>query len=398
MKSIGNVNKTHNLIYFLFLFACFAFQSQPVLGDEAIAEDPQWVQIGDLVTVRFSVQLEDGRLVRTNQAALAKSRQAKIPLFAILQGTENFSPREIIAGSPEALPGAPLLGSHITGMRAGEKKTLTLTPEQAYGPKNPDLIKTFRCLQKESRIVHMGPKEFFDNFNAFPVVGKTVNLLPYFKSKIIRVREQAVTLQALVRDGARLIGAYGTATVRFEKEAMTLTVSPVAGAPFILRDLTGTILYADAGEFSVDFNPLPVGEKIVLEVEVLSLIKASTLNHLQLPWIEDYAQGLASGKENQKPMVLVLYSPECHFCEQLLTESLTDPRIKVLGDQFNWVKVDSGKETALYEYYQQDGYPLTVILDKNGQEIGRIEGYKPAGEIRAELGRALMKNVRSNES
>lgn len=73
-------------------------------------------QSGDIVSVDYTGKLEDGSIFDTSIG--------KQPLqFTLGEGN-------MISGFEKA----------VTGMKVGESKTVTLTPEEAYGPRNEDLV------------------------------------------------------------------------------------------------------------------------------------------------------------------------------------------------------------------------------------------------------------------
>src|SRR5574341_2080757 len=71
---------------------------------------------GDTVTVHYTLTLEDGTVYATSSGGE--------PLQFTLGGGE------VISGFEEA----------VVGMRAGDKKTVTLPPEKAYGQRHPELV------------------------------------------------------------------------------------------------------------------------------------------------------------------------------------------------------------------------------------------------------------------
>jgi peptidylprolyl isomerase len=71
---------------------------------------------GDTVKVHFTGRLENGE---------------------VFSKSEVESPIEVTLGNGELLPG---FERGIVGMEVGEKKTITVPPEEAYGPKQEDLM------------------------------------------------------------------------------------------------------------------------------------------------------------------------------------------------------------------------------------------------------------------
>jgi peptidylprolyl isomerase len=72
------------------------------------------VQVGDVVRVHFTVRLENGVVIGTSAGG---------------------EPVEVTAGAAESGIG---IGEAVVGMTTGEKKTVTVAPEQAYGPREPE--------------------------------------------------------------------------------------------------------------------------------------------------------------------------------------------------------------------------------------------------------------------
>lgn len=57
----------------------------------------------------------------------------------VVQSTEGEEPLSYVQGSGELMPA---LEEGLEGMSEGESKQLELPPEQAYGPRNPEAVKT----------------------------------------------------------------------------------------------------------------------------------------------------------------------------------------------------------------------------------------------------------------
>ncbi len=152
-----------------------------------------------------------------------------------------------------------------------------------------------------------------------------------------------------------------------------------------MPDFEGRVVASDGTSFTVDFNPPLVGKGAVVELEVVGFTKASAFKDREIVWIEDREEGLALAGRLGKPVVLVLYADWCNFCKRLFDETLQDPRIKAVGEDYVWVRVNSDKDKALYQLYEQKGFPLIVLMDESGKTLKKIEGYRDAGTLRAEL-------------
>ncbi len=373
-----------------------AASGQPAPGPEKgeiESGNPGMVEGGDLVQVHFTARLEEGSLVQTTRHELVNDPQVrKAPGYI---PSNNFAPSSLVAGESSVFPG---LGDSLLGMTAGEKKTVALVPDKAFGPQDPKKIETFEAVRRIPLLGKVSAKDYLQRFGTIPVKGKEVQFTPYFKSRVVEVSETHVTLEALAEDGATFSGAYGETTVSLEGDEAVIRLVPEIGSSFTANNREGKIAAFSGDTFSVDFNPPLAGKAIVLEVEALSVTKAAELEGMSIQWIEDFNEGLEEAEKKGKPTVLVLYADWCVYSKKLFNETLVDPRIKMLIDEFVWVKIDSDKEKGVGIMFEQNGFPLTVILDSRGEELGKIDGFRPADMFGAELNKALNGRVASSNS
>jgi FKBP-type peptidyl-prolyl cis-trans isomerase 2 len=351
--------------------------SEERLGKEGAAA----VEEGDMARIHYTARLEDGRVWETTRQAVAedpareKATGCKEP--------EAFGPVEILVGKEEVLPG---VGDTLMGMAVGGKKTVTISPNKAYGPYRPQHTKTFPTVKELPKMLSIAPKEYVERFKAFPVPGKEIDFNPYLKARILDVKEIGADLELLVpEDGKSFPGEFGTTVVGVSETTVILTLVPEIGAAFPFNDRTGYITETDGKTFTVDFNHPMAGKEMVLDIELVSLTKAATFADLELPWVEDHDKGLAQAREEKKPVVAVLYADWCGWSKRLLNETFTDPRVKVLKDAFVWVRVDTSEQEDLYALYEQDGYPMIVFLDAEGEILKKINGFKDARALVTEL-------------
>jgi peptidylprolyl isomerase len=76
------------------------------------------VKAGDKVYLHYTGRLEDG---------------------TVFDATGDDDPIEFVAGEGEVIEGVE---QAVLGMSIGEKKTVTIAPDQAYGPRRDDLVET----------------------------------------------------------------------------------------------------------------------------------------------------------------------------------------------------------------------------------------------------------------
>ncbi|MBT8490596.1 MAG: FKBP-type peptidyl-prolyl cis-trans isomerase [Deltaproteobacteria bacterium] len=338
---------------------------------------------GDLVTIRYTARLENGTLLYTTLSDVADDPQTSKNAWYIRH--EYFGAEQIVAGGGNVLPG---LGRSIIGMKKGEKATVAIPPEYAFGLYDQQIVVHIHRVKILPRIVSIPRNKFIELFSIEPVVGDDVYLVPYFTSRIITATGSEVTLESAVVDDRVFKEEYGTTEIRDDGENIIIRLIPKIGTPFTIQNTTGRITGVDDHSFTVDFNHPLAGKTIVVDFEVLSITEASSIPE-SITWLENHDRGLSLAKEKEKAVVLMLYSESCWWCEKMMVETFTDPRIRVLNDRFVWVRIDSSVHTDLYDFYSQISYPMTIVLNPNGTVVSRIDGYRPAHEFRQELEGAM---------
>lgn len=138
------------------------------------------IQKGDFIKLNYTGRFENGKIFDTTDEELAKKE-------------EIFNPRGlyggdvVIVGAGHTIEG---LDEDLEGKDAGYTGTVSIPPEKAFGPGNPDLVETVSITKFQDRNIHPGmPVELDDrkgvvsrvigrrvtvDFNS-PLAGKTVS-------------------------------------------------------------------------------------------------------------------------------------------------------------------------------------------------------------------------------
>jgi thioredoxin-related protein len=240
----------------------------------------------------------------------------------------------------------------------------------------------------------MPTEEFVRTFNTSPSLDTSVPLNPYFDAVVIGITPDSdVLLEAVIEDGKQLEDSLGTTEISVDGDKVIASLQPKIGSPFELKTetvgLNGRIIRADKDTFTVDFNHPLAGKKIILDLEVVSLTKASQLKKIDIPWLDDHDKGLDLAMEEKKPAVLLLYAEWCGWSKRIMHETFQHPFIKVLKDEFIWLRINSDKERMFYDIYEQKSYPMIVFLDSHSQVINKINGFIDARSLRKELNHCL---------
>ena len=109
------------------------------------------VEKGSIVLVDYVGTLDNGTLFDTS----IKEEAQKADMF---DPQRTYQPLQVVMGQKQVIPG---FEEGLMGMKVGESKTVTISPEKAYGPVDEQLIQ------------HI-PVSAFKNAGIEPIEGETV--------------------------------------------------------------------------------------------------------------------------------------------------------------------------------------------------------------------------------
>ncbi|NIO21317.1 MAG: hypothetical protein GTN76_11425 [Candidatus Aenigmarchaeota archaeon] len=204
-----------------------------------------FVEKGDTILVQYKGELEDGTIFDSGNF------------------TFNAGMGEVISGFDEA----------VVGMAEGETKRIELTPDQAYGEHNPDLIMYVPLIQKFNITVNTTAEVFNLTFGEEPVIGKTYSVEGMnWDVKVVDIQNSNVTLRQEVEDGQMIYMDYGTSVVSVSGNEMTITLTPRIGEVVQTVFGNGRITSENGTHMSLDFNHELAGEKLIFTVTVLKVL------------------------------------------------------------------------------------------------------------------------------
>lgn len=98
---------------------------------------------------------------------------------------------------------------------------------------------------------------------------------------------------------------------------------------------------------------------------------------------------LARAKRTGRLALLEFRSSSCRWCERLEREVLLQPPVAAALSGFVCARYDAtlGEGLALAERYAVRGLPTMVVVDAEGRELERIEGFRTAQTLPLELRR-----------
>jgi len=93
-----------------------------------------------------------------------------------------------------------------------------------------------------------------------------------------------------------------------------------------------------------------------------------------------YDEGMRIAQEQDKPVMIDVYTDRCPWCKELDRVVYTDPDVIDLADKFVCIKFNADKHRDLAaKYNPTGGVPATVFLRPDGTEIHRLGGYPRVG-------------------
>ena len=350
-----------------------------------LKEDADTVQPADLVTAEYTVLDPQGRVVYSTRPEMFARIDARYRVFFAQAGAAT-GPETLLAGLSGLFPGA---GHAVLGMQPGQRRTVTVSSEKGFGPADESKIETYPRRRNLPKTTVLPVSAFLKNFDTAPETGKIVRLSPYFPSRVNGVKAGMVTLDNLAADGETVEEPFGRATLAVETDRLVLTLDPTIGASFDANEKKGVVSGKDETHFTVDYNHPLAGKNLTFEVSVNDLKKFSVFEKIEMPWIEDHDTAMEQAATTGKPLVLVLYAEWCQWSQRLLTHTFNDPRIKRYHDRFVWLKIDSDKERVFKEVFEQDGFPMVVLMDPHGEIVKKMGGFQDGGTLALALNKVL---------
>lgn len=344
-------------------------------------ETTTMVEEGDFVKVNYIGRLQDtGELFDTSYADIANN--AEIPKYERFEIRERYGPLSFIVGRGQILEA---FERGIVGMKEGEEKTITLSPDEAYGNWVPEFVVTSPRMAVFQRIEKASWEDYIRSMREEPVKGSLVNLTPYWPSEITDVSNNTVIITHKAINDSTVQTLYGPAHVTLNDSAIFMRLMPKAGSIVTTRFGAGKIIKVNESFVTVDFNHPLAGKTLVFEIKVEKIIKAREMAERQIDWIRDHELGLQKARTEGKPVIVFLYVEWCPWCQKLNMETFPDPRVTELKGEFVWVKVDAERNPDIAEMYELRAFPLLVFLESDGSIIKKVNRFLPAEELREEM-------------
>ena len=112
----------------------------------------------------------------------------------------------------------------------------------------------------------------------------------------------------------------------------------------------------------------------------------------QINWYS-YDDGMAKARQTGKSIVFYFYADWCTYCVRMQKETFShDSVIDFLNSKVIAVKVDVDQDKDIARTYRVRGLPATVLLMRNGEQVGSMPGFIPAKSYLAMLNKIMEKS------
>jgi thiol:disulfide interchange protein len=101
-------------------------------------------------------------------------------------------------------------------------------------------------------------------------------------------------------------------------------------------------------------------------------------------------EALVRARAERKLVFVDLSADWCHWCTKMDEDVFPDERVKTALTEFIAIKVDTDKRggRSVASRYRVNGLPAYLLLDGDGQVVGRFDGYLPVDAFLLKLRRA----------
>jgi thiol:disulfide interchange protein len=105
----------------------------------------------------------------------------------------------------------------------------------------------------------------------------------------------------------------------------------------------------------------------------------------EIAW-QDFANGMARGKAENKKIFLHFYAKWCGACKIMETKTFKDPAvIAYINQNFIPIKVDTDRERKTSQIFRVRMLPDNWFIAEDGKPIGHLPGYIAPDQLKGIL-------------
>jgi thioredoxin-like negative regulator of GroEL len=113
--------------------------------------------------------------------------------------------------------------------------------------------------------------------------------------------------------------------------------------------------------------------------------KSMCASSTEIAWLTNLQDAEARAAVERVPMMIDFYADWCGWCRVLDKRTYSDPTVRELAARVVPVKVNSDFNPSVARQYGVTGLPTIVFLDRHGNELSRVVGYRDASGFAAVL-------------
>ena len=166
------------------------------------------------------------------------------------------------------------------------------------------------------------------------------------------------------------------------------------------RRLAVSLVIAALGALPSACAPRVVPSKAEPLVPVgVDIGKARDLGREQaFTWYPYEAATFAKAKAEGRHLLVDGAAEWCHWCHVMDETTYRDPDVgRLIRDRFVAVRVDIDARPDLGERYAEWGWPATILLSPDAEEVGKFRGYIPPDRLRTTLEEVARDRPRASE-
>jgi thiol:disulfide interchange protein DsbD len=108
--------------------------------------------------------------------------------------------------------------------------------------------------------------------------------------------------------------------------------------------------------------------------------------HSSLEWTwNNYDQVLQEAQHSQKCVFIDFWAVWCKECTEMEQKEFSTPEVTDLLNEFILLKVDVDEVPELKAHFSIGGMPTIVVVNAQGEEVGRVVGYQNAHQLKSFL-------------
>jgi FKBP-type peptidyl-prolyl cis-trans isomerase 2 len=250
-------------------------QGQPATPGQTVsttlpqAKEGQVAEEDDIVTIEYTGTYENGTVFDTSDKDKAQAAGVYTPL-------RTYEPMSFTLGQGGLIKG---FENAIVGMKVGQEKEFTLSPEEAYGYPKKELIQVIDRLQKSPVVQNVSREKFIQDIGAEPYVGFNFTLenrTEYdltWPMRVLAVNNDTITFRYFPTHNATLDTVFGLADVYGTEDNIVIKINPIEGQRVITLAGPAKVLEVNDNNVTIDFNHELTGKTLKFKVKLINDVK-----------------------------------------------------------------------------------------------------------------------------